>query len=54
MNGVRTGTKTAKTVTQNGAIKKNEYVWRGVWSYETPGRGGQTDEDIKSAWNMGT
>ena len=30
MNGVRTGTKTAKTVLQSGEYKKNKYVWRGV------------------------
>lgn len=30
MNGVRTGTKTAKTVLQSGASKKNKYVRRGV------------------------
>ena len=54
MNGVRTGTKTAKTVIQSGESKKNKYVWRGVWSDKTPGRGEQTDEDIKSEWNMGT
>ena len=43
---------TAKTVIQSGESKKNKYVWRGVWSDETPGRGEQTDEDIKSEWNM--
>ena len=37
MNGVRTGTKTAKTVIQSGESKKNKYFWRGVWSDETPG-----------------
>ena len=30
MNGVRTGTKTAKIVLQSGASKKNKYVRRGV------------------------
>lgn len=33
---------TAKTVIQSGESKKNKYVWRGVWSDETPGRGEQT------------
>ena len=42
MNGVHTGTKTAKTVIQSGESKKNKYVWRGVWSDETPGKGEQT------------
>lgn len=37
MNGMRIGTKTAKTVLQSGEYKKNEYVWRGVWSDKTPG-----------------
>ena len=30
MNGVRTGTKTAKTVLQSGESKRNKYVRRGV------------------------
>ena len=52
MNGVRTGTKTAKTVLQNGEFEKTYTSGVESWSDETPGRGEQTDEDIKSAWNM--
>lgn len=53
MNGVRTGTKTAKTVLQSGESKKNKYVWRGVMERQNARhKGEQTDEDIKSAWSM--
>ena len=37
MNGVRTGTKTAKTVLQSGASKKKNTSGVESWSDETPG-----------------
>ena len=52
MNGVRTGTKTAKTVLQSGASKKNKYVRRGVMERRNARQRRTNNEDIKSAWNM--
>ena len=49
MNGVRTGTKIAKTVTQSGESKKNKYVWRGVMERQNARQRRTNNEDIKSA-----